>query len=255
MSEHSAASSDTQSIRDLIGNSYGHITYPDRSGEPRRVATSHFRVNLLPHIPADRTAAILDVGCGSGQFISFLRQLGYSNVGGIDAAEDQVERARAAGLGSVEQADAAEYLSSRPNSFDVITAIDVIEHLTRSEAIVFLQTAAMSLRPPGRLVLHTVNASAPFFGRIRYGDLTHETAFNVTSLEQAFRVAGLDCLAVVGVRPTGRLPLQSVRRALVAAFRVIWLVYVIAETGVLRGHILAESLVAVASRPAQDGRA
>ncbi len=47
-------------------------------------------------LPVDRTAHILDVACGSGGFLYFLRNAGYVNILGIDVTCDAKEVKKAA---------------------------------------------------------------------------------------------------------------------------------------------------------------
>ena len=49
-----------------------------------------YRAAFGPHLPADRDAKILDLGCGCGYFLHFLRTEGYTNVLGIDSSADQL---------------------------------------------------------------------------------------------------------------------------------------------------------------------
>src|SRR5438445_12979718 len=43
----------------------------------------HYRTCYAPHLPDDRKAKILDLGCGMGHFLYFLKQAGYANHWGI----------------------------------------------------------------------------------------------------------------------------------------------------------------------------
>jgi predicted TPR repeat methyltransferase len=109
---------------------------------------------------------------------------------GIDLSGEQVELAHRRGLDTVERAEAMEYLRDKPGQFAAITAFDLFEHLTRPELFDLLDAIHRALRPGGRLIVQTVNGGSPFHGLIRYGDLTHETAYTPSSLAQAFRVTG-----------------------------------------------------------------
>ena len=255
MSGDTLARSEREQLRSRLYGQYATFTYPDQAVHPPRPVVAHFSGHLMPHIPLDRDAVIVDIGCGAGSFLHFLRELGYRNVFGVDISPEQVALAREAGLECVEEGEAVDYLTVRQCSFDVVVAIDVIEHLTRFEAVKFLGAARDALRPGGRVVLHTLNASAPFFGRIRYGDITHETAFNRVSLDQVFRAVGLVPVGFTPTHPTGRFPLRVFRRAIVALYQTLFRLYLAAETGVVHGHILSESIIAVALRPeSPEGR-
>jgi 2-polyprenyl-3-methyl-5-hydroxy-6-metoxy-1,4-benzoquinol methylase len=56
---------------------------------------------LRRFLPHDKSAKILDVACGSGHFLYFLKKEGYTNIHGIDLSDDQLEVARRTGLTEV----------------------------------------------------------------------------------------------------------------------------------------------------------
>ncbi|HEY8563361.1 MAG TPA: class I SAM-dependent methyltransferase [Pyrinomonadaceae bacterium] len=68
---------------------------------------------------------ILDVGCGTGANLEMLAQFGESE--GVDVSDDALEFCRAKGL-KVHKG-LAERLPFAEESFDVVTALDVVEHL------------------------------------------------------------------------------------------------------------------------------
>lgn len=76
----------------------------------------------LPVLPQRK---ILDVGCGGGVNMEFLKRWG--EVAGIDQSEAALSLAKQ--YGEVELGDAAK-LPRPDSSFDLITAFDVLEHLT-----------------------------------------------------------------------------------------------------------------------------
>jgi SAM-dependent methyltransferase len=68
---------------------------------------------------------ILDVGCGTGANLEMLAQFGESE--GVDVSDDALEFCRAKGLKA--HKGLAEELPFADESFDVVTALDVVEHL------------------------------------------------------------------------------------------------------------------------------
>ncbi len=71
-------------------------------------------------------ARVLDAGCGSGRTMQELA--GYGRVSGIELSPDAAEVARARGLGEV-HIGSLEHLPWEDESFDLITCLDVIEHI------------------------------------------------------------------------------------------------------------------------------
>ncbi len=98
----------------------------------------------------------LDVGCGAGLLTEPLARLG-AEVTGIDAAPENVEVARAhaaaQGLAITYRAVGVESLGER--GFDLVTSMEVIEHV--SDPALFVNGLADALAPDGLLVLSTPN--------------------------------------------------------------------------------------------------
>lgn len=91
-----------------------------------------------------------------------------------------------------------------------------------------------------------------FAGRNRYADFTHELAFTQTSMSQVLRATGFADIRVLPNDPPPHGALSAARLVIWRLFAAILSVGLIAETGVVRAHILTQNLVAVASRPRAD---
>src|SRR6266567_2800474 len=91
---------------------------------------------------------ILDVGCGTGANIQMLSQFGSAE--GVDVSTEALEFCRARGLTNVKQG-AAETLPHGDASFDLVTGLDVIEHL--DDDVAGLREMRRVLRPGGRALL------------------------------------------------------------------------------------------------------
>jgi SAM-dependent methyltransferase len=212
---------------------------------------SHGRVLrrlLLPYLPAPRDADILDVACGIGYAVEMLRKDGYTNVRGVDVSPQQVAVAAQRGLPVVE-GDAFDYLEGAAGSLDAIVAFDFIEHLDRDELFRFLDVARSALRPGGRLIVKTANASCLFGTRFRYLDLTHELIFTERSLSAAFRACGLQPLVVTGERIRPFTVKGWIRWLPAKTARLLWKAYLIAELAEEGFSIPTEfNLIGVAER-------
>jgi SAM-dependent methyltransferase len=71
------------------------------------------------------TIKILDVGCGTGANLEMLAQFGAAE--GVDVSDDALEFCRQKGLKV--QKGLAEEMPFADKSFDIVTALDVVEHL------------------------------------------------------------------------------------------------------------------------------
>lgn len=142
-------------------------------------------------LPQNSSATIVDLGCGNGRVIYALKEMGYGNVSGIDVSESQLAIARQISP-NVVQADVLDFLKGVDCSYDLIIALDLVEHLDKNEILVFIDACYGALRPGGRIVIQTPNACSPFFGSVRYGDFTHEVAFTPNLLGQLMSRAGFN---------------------------------------------------------------
>jgi 2-polyprenyl-6-hydroxyphenyl methylase/3-demethylubiquinone-9 3-methyltransferase len=101
----------------------------------------------------------LDVGCGAGLLAEPLARLG-AEVTGVDAAAENIAVAREHAAGSRLAIDyrAGELASLGLGQFDLVTAMEVLEHVADKSA--FITELARHLAPGGLLVLSTPNRTA-----------------------------------------------------------------------------------------------
>lgn len=74
----------------------------------------------------NETAAILDVGCGTGFLLGELQK--RANAYGLDCADEAVEYCRARGLKNITKGDASS-IPFGDEQFDIVLALDVLEHV------------------------------------------------------------------------------------------------------------------------------
>jgi 2-polyprenyl-6-hydroxyphenyl methylase/3-demethylubiquinone-9 3-methyltransferase len=110
-------------------------------------------------------ARALDVGCGGGLFAEGLAARGASVVA-IDLAEANVaiarEHASERGLSIDYRCVAVEELAAQmPAGFDIVTCLEMLEHVPDPSAIV--KACAAALRPNGIAIFSTINRNAKSF--------------------------------------------------------------------------------------------
>jgi 2-polyprenyl-3-methyl-5-hydroxy-6-metoxy-1,4-benzoquinol methylase len=134
-------------------------------------------------------ARLLDIGCGSGEFLARMREVGWTVVG-HDLDPKAVQTARSRGidvvLGPLDS-------KSFDGKFDAITMHHVIEHV--HDPVETLKICRELLAPGGRLWIATPNADS--LGRRRFGahwvgldSPRHLIVFSRKSLDLALRRAG-----------------------------------------------------------------
>lgn len=132
-----------------------HRLNPVRLGFIRDRAARHFSTNSSKPLAG---LDVLDLGCGGGLVSAPLARMG-ARLTAIDASADAIGAARAhtqqSGLDIDFQNTTAEALVADGAQFDVVTALEIVEHVANVNA--FLAAAEALVRPGGLLVLSTIN--------------------------------------------------------------------------------------------------
>lgn len=164
---------------------------------------------------------ILELGFGNGAFAAWAhgRGMAYS---GTEANSVLVDRGRAHGF-DVHLGDASFADRFPPESFDVVVAFDVLEHLSADALAGCLQQARRCLRPGGLLLARMPSGDSPFSRAIQHGDLTHRTTLGSSAVAQLAGTSGFEVLQVrepaYPLRGGGAL--SALRRATVRAVRAV----------------------------------
>lgn len=221
---------------------------------PRR-PVHPFRSLVRRHFPADRRIRVLDLGCGRGELLAVARDAGYRNLEGVDRSHEQVDAARRLGIEGVREGDLLDTLAElNPGSVDVVVAYDVLEHLTMPELLAVVDGVERALRPGGRWIIHVPNAEGVFGMRIRYGDITHETAFTRQSLSQLLLASGFDHVVCLEDRPIPHGMKSAIRLVLWHAIRMVCRFVLAVESGDTgRDALFTQNLLAIAEKAPSAG--
>jgi len=165
-------------------------------GDLHRLATEH----LAPQAGAG-PVRWLDFGCGAGALLRFLRDRGTVAGRTIDLAGHDVSpyASRLREHDGFRILDREQLAGEPAGSYDVVSMIEVIEHLPAPLDPV--RAVARLLRPGGLLLLTTGNVECPW---ARYRGLDfgycmpeiHVSLFNPGTLGRLYRAAGLEPRAV-----------------------------------------------------------
>jgi 2-polyprenyl-6-hydroxyphenyl methylase / 3-demethylubiquinone-9 3-methyltransferase len=135
------------------------------------VRLAYIRDRAAAHFDRDPTRLdslaglrVLDIGCGGGILCEPLARLGASVVG-ADPAERNIAVARdhaaRSGLAIDYRNAAAETLAQAGEIFDIVLAMEVVEHVTDVGS--FIALAASMVKPGGLLFVATLNRTAKSF--------------------------------------------------------------------------------------------
>lgn len=107
---------------------------------------------------------LLDIGCGGGLLSEPMSRLG-ADVVGADAAERNIPVARlhaeAQGLAVDYRHTTAEALAAAAESYDVVLAMEIVEHVADPAA--FVATCRDLLKPGGLMIASTINRNSKSF--------------------------------------------------------------------------------------------
>ncbi|MEC4766703.1 class I SAM-dependent methyltransferase [Halomonas sp. CUBES01] len=167
----------------------------------------------LPHLantpPLHHGKALLDLGCGRGEWLALVEAEGY-RAWGVDLNETNVKITRGRGL-DVRYQDALTALAEcDDDSLGMITSFHLIEHLSHQQLRTLLREALRALAPEGRLLLETPNPQNLLVGSCNfYLDPTHVRPIPPDFLQFLAEYSGFehaDIMPLHPVDPSLRLP-------------------------------------------------
>lgn len=140
-----------------------HRFNPVRVGYIRDLAANHFGRDIRAAAPL-AGLSVLDIGCGGGVLSEPLARLGAS-VTGLDPAEKNVAVARThaegQGLAIDYRAETVESVAARGETFDIVLAMEVVEHV--ADVAAFVAATSDVVKPGGLLFMATLNRTAKSF--------------------------------------------------------------------------------------------
>lgn len=140
-----------------------HKFNPVRLAYIRDAACRHFSRNAK-EIDCLKDLRVLDIGCGGGILCEPLARLGAAMVG-ADPAEQNIAAARVhaaqSGLAIDYRATTAEALADATERFDIVLAMEVVEHV--ADVKLFVKRCAEMVNPGGLMIAATINRTMKSF--------------------------------------------------------------------------------------------
>ena len=153
----------------------------------------------------ERRPRILDVGCGTGANLIMLSKHGDAE--GVDISEDALAFCRERGLDKV-KLGAGEKLPYEDATFDLVTALDVVEHM--DDDLAGLSEMRRVLRPGGRVLLFV--PTFMFLWGLQDDVSNHRRRYRLPQLRRVLEQAGFEVERTTYANITFFLPILLVRK-------------------------------------------
>ena len=128
--------------------------------------------------------AVLEIGCGTGQFLHYLHYKGVTRIAGVDHDDALKNFIHLVVRLNFIVAEIFEYLGG----------LSPEEGFDRNEGRKLFLQLAQILERKGQIVLRVPNMASPWGAQHQFGDLTHKEAYTPNSIRQLALGSGLKCL-------------------------------------------------------------
>jgi 2-polyprenyl-3-methyl-5-hydroxy-6-metoxy-1,4-benzoquinol methylase len=213
-----------------IENQFNSINYIDQ--------------NIIDALPNDKKAKILDMGCGFGGWLKFLKENGYKDIGGVEIGDEQNQFLKDKGFNII-KSDIAEFLETTNHKYGLVTMFDVLEHFKKDEIVELIPLLKNIIEDDGVLIVRVPNGEAIFKGSIMYGDFTHETFFTSRSLKQVFNIFGFSDITTYPVYPIKHGLKSTIRYYGYRVYEFIYKIGIIFETGGVNNFISTQNILGI----------
>ncbi len=140
--------------------------------------------SIESHIELQKDSTVLDIGCGSGLMLNALDVL--ANTSGMDMSNEAIQFSQEIFKGPIKQGFLPNNVPFPKESFDLITALDVVEHI--DEDIESLEAIRHLLKPSGKAI---ITVPAYMFLWSSFDDMNeHKRRYTLPELRQKLISAG-----------------------------------------------------------------
>ncbi len=149
--------------------------------------------------------SVLELGCGTGLFLAYLKHKGVGDFSAVEADRDVLDYMPDDIAGRVTIGDIGDYIGNTERTYDRIVMLDVFEHFTIFEGRDLLASLKPLLGQGGRVSLRIPNAASPWGLQYQFQDLTHKALYGPGNIRQLAMAAGYETLAVSSARRGNKL--------------------------------------------------
>ncbi len=187
-----------------------HYSIYHNHSDEEYLCMSEWFWNELKHfnIKTSKSTRVLDIGCGTGFFLNACKKLGMKHIKGIDNSIEQIEQCKKKNIEAILVKSALDFLSKDTDTYDLITAFDVIEHLPKNELLDTTHLIYERLSSEGSFILQVPNAKSIIAPGWLYNDITHNMSFTNVSIEILLKNAGFSTV-IIANKPTYKPPFNK----------------------------------------------
>jgi len=152
-----------------------------------------YLIGILKILKKEVFNSIVDIGCGDGFFIRKLKeQFPRKKILGIDSSKQAISLAKILNQDKYLQFLNIDIIKNEiPNKFDIVTLIEVLEHIPINKVDPFLESISKLLKKDGKLILTVPSKNLPIRNIKRH--FQHFNAEHLTKiLSEYFEVIHLD---------------------------------------------------------------
>jgi len=201
-----------------------------------------------------RGRKVLEIGFGEGGFMAWCRDNG-AEVYGIETLPGLVDAGREQGFQTF--LEEAFPWQEHAGTFDLVVALDVLEHLDLDGVDRLLGRLSAAAAPGGLQIFRFPNGQSPFGRIFQYGDVTHQSVLSGPILGQLCQDSELRLVEAkkpffpIVDRPLGRSPLRPLRRLADALLERLLLWGVARGLGI-RKYVLSPIVVVILEKGEEE---
>jgi len=180
---------------------------------------AYYDDNYRALLPADKDAAILDLGCGQGDFSRYLSGLGYRNVTAVDRDPQAIAALNdASGVTARTAEVSAATVELTERGWNLLVVKQMVYYFDRREAPALISALRDALAPDGRLIVEIFNGAMLSSRFTELKDPGIVTAYTDLGLRRLLEQSGLIVESVTGAK----LRRNGVRGAAYGLAQSLW---------------------------------